>query len=168
MTVPLNRYRFSVEQFVQIEHHEVLGPAGGVELLDGVIYDAKLEQPTLVERVARSLRASFGDVVFVRSPLQLPPHSVLVPDVLVWSQDSALLVIEVAESSLGLDRGIKLPIYAREYVPEVWIVDVRAAVVHVHVDPDGRCYRTVRTLTRDEAFTSTAFDDVRIPVADIF
>jgi hypothetical protein len=118
MTVPLNRYRFSVEQFVQIEELEVLGPAGRVELLDGVIYDAQLDQPGLVERVARSLRASFGDVVFVRSPLQLPPHSVLVPDVLVWSQDSALLAIEVAESSLGLDQGLKLPIYAREYVPE--------------------------------------------------
>jgi hypothetical protein len=28
MTVPLNRYRFSVEQFVQIEELEVLGPPG--------------------------------------------------------------------------------------------------------------------------------------------
>jgi Uma2 family endonuclease len=139
-----------------------------VELLDGVIYDAQLDQPGLVERVARSLRASFGDVVFVRSPLQLPPHSVLVPDVLVWSQDSALLAIEVAESSLGLDQGLKLPIYAREYVPEVWIVDVRAAVVHVHTDPDGRCYRAVRTLTRAEMLVPTAFDNVHIPVADVF
>jgi Uma2 family endonuclease len=168
MTVSLNRYRFSVEQFVRIEQHEVLGPAGNIELLDGLIYDAQPEQPELVDRVARSLAASFGDAVLARSPLQLPPHSALVPDVTVRAQDSALLVIEVADASLALDQGVKLPIYAREYVPEVWIVDVRADVVHVHTDPDGCSYRVVRTLTRDEVVAPAAFDDVRIPVADLF
>lgn len=87
-----------------------------MELLAGVIYDARPDQLELVERVARSLTASFGDVVFARSPLQLPPRSVLVPEVLV---------------------------------------------------PDGRCYRTVRTLARDDLLAPTAFENIRIPVADI-
>jgi Uma2 family endonuclease len=35
-----------------------------------------------------------------------------------------LLVIEVSESSLRYDRDIKVPLYARHGVPEVWVVDL--------------------------------------------
>jgi Uma2 family endonuclease len=35
-----------------------------------------------------------------------------------------LLVIEVADHSLRYDREIKLPLYARHVIPEVWLVDL--------------------------------------------
>ncbi len=37
-----------------------------------------------------------------------------------------LLLVELSETSLAYDRGVKLPLYARFAVPEVWIVDLRA------------------------------------------
>lgn len=35
-----------------------------------------------------------------------------------------LLVIEVADTSLRYDREIKIPLYARHGIPEVWLVDL--------------------------------------------
>ncbi len=43
----------------------------------------------------------------------------------------ALLVVEVAESSLAYDRTVKLPVYARAGIPEYWIVDEVSRCVEV-------------------------------------
>lgn len=80
---------------------------------------------------------------------------------------NGLLAIEVADTSLALDMGPKLSIYAEQYVVEVWIVDLKAGVVGVHTDPDGEAYRTVRTLGRGDELVPTAVKGVRIAVADI-
>jgi Uma2 family endonuclease len=48
-----------------------------------------------------------------------------------------LLVIEVADTSLGHDRHTKLPPYARFQVPEVWIVDIAGRHLDIHREPDG-------------------------------
>jgi Uma2 family endonuclease len=51
-----------------------------------------------------------------------------------------LLVIEVADTTLETDRGVKVPLYARVGVPEAWLVDLTGGVVEVYRDPavDGR------------------------------
>ena len=43
-----------------------------------------------------------------------------------------LLLVEVAKSSLELDRTVKLPIYAKQGIAEVWIVDINADAVEGH------------------------------------
>jgi Uma2 family endonuclease len=43
-----------------------------------------------------------------------------------------LLVVEVSDSTLRYDRDVKLPVYARHGVPEVWIVDLQNGCVHFH------------------------------------
>jgi Uma2 family endonuclease len=47
-----------------------------------------------------------------------------------------LLVIEVADTSLGYDRSEKLPLYARAGMPEVWLVDLTHDVIYVYLKPD--------------------------------
>jgi Uma2 family endonuclease len=47
------------------------------------------------------------------------------------------LVVEVADSSLGRDRGIKKRIYARAGVPVYWIVNLAERIVEVYTDPTG-------------------------------
>ena len=46
------------------------------------------------------------------------------------SPDDVLLIVEVSESSLRHDREVKVPLYARHNIPEVWIVDVTAPRIH--------------------------------------
>ena len=63
------------------------------------------------------------------------------------------LVVEVGDSSLSLDRRLKLPLYASAAIPVVWLVDVARARVQVHTDPlpDERRYSTVTTIASGAA-----------------
>jgi Uma2 family endonuclease len=58
-----------------------------------------------------------------------------------------LLLIEVSETSLAYDRGVKLALYARFRVPEVWIVDLPGAAVEVYREPKEGAYASRGRLT---------------------
>jgi Uma2 family endonuclease len=45
------------------------------------------------------------------------------PDFYTGSGD-VRLIVEVADSTLKYDRDIKIPLYARHGIPEVWLVDI--------------------------------------------
>jgi Uma2 family endonuclease len=78
-----------------------------------------------------------GDTVIVRcqNPLRLDDLNQPEPDVAVLrprddmyttahpGAADALLVVEVADTSLAYDIGVKVPLYARHGIPEVWVVD---------------------------------------------
>jgi Uma2 family endonuclease len=56
----------------------------------------------------------------------------------------ALLVIEVSDTTLRYDRDVKVPLYARHGVPEVWVVDVNGDALLVYGDlRDGKYERHV-------------------------
>jgi len=79
--------------------------------------------------------------------------------------DTALLVIEVAESSLDYDRQTKGPLYAASRVDEYWIVDVVGRAVEVYSSPkDGR-YTKTRRAVAGESLCPGAFPDVTVDVA---
>lgn len=98
------------------------------------------------------------------------------PDVAVvspgpWNREhpsAALLIVEVALSSLRKDRGIKVPLYAASRVAEYWIVDLAKRRVEVYRDSDGREYQTRTAHEIGETLSLVAFPDVRIPIAQIF
>jgi hypothetical protein len=50
---------------------------------------------------------------------------------------------EVADSSLDYGHDVKLPLYARYCIPEVWLVDLVHRCVEVYRDSDGKRYRAV-------------------------
>jgi len=77
------------------------------------------------------------------------------------------LVVEVSDSTLPYDRGVKLPLYARESVPEVWIVEIGPDQLSVHRDPGPTGYREAQVLRRGERIAPSAFPDVDLAVADI-
>jgi Uma2 family endonuclease len=51
----------------------------------------------------------------------------------------------VADNSLRFDRTVKLPLYARSGIVEVWIVDLRRRVVDVFRAPAGDAYGETAT-----------------------
>ena len=66
---------------------------------------------------------------------------------------SAELVVEVAISSLELDRA-KAPIYARAGIPEYWIVRPDARCIEVHSEPSATGYARCREIAAGEAFAT--------------
>lgn len=64
--------------------------------------------------------------------------------------EEILLVIEVADSSLSIDREIKLPLYAAAGIPEYWIINLRDRQIEVHRKPSGKHYLKSQILNPGE------------------
>ncbi len=63
------------------------------------------------------------------------------------SARDVLLLVEVADSTLEFDRDVKVPLYARHGIPEVWLVarEPRALSVYRDPCPESAQYRAVTT-----------------------
>ena len=121
-----------------------------------------------------SLTLALADraIVRVQSPLALGDRSQPEPDIAVvktadYSAEhpaAALVVIEVATSSLRQDRRVKTPLYAAANIPEFWLVDVKARRIEVHRDPRGDGYHTIPTHAESEIISLSAFADVAVRI----
>ena len=85
---------------------------------------------------------------------------------------TAPLVVEVANSSLRLDRRIKAGLYARAGVPEYWIVNLVDGVLEVHRDPQpapdhefGATYRFVERYDRAMSVAPLAAPAAAVPIS---
>jgi len=82
------------------------------------------------------------------------------------------LLIEVADSSLLFDRRTKLPLYAREGVLEVWILNLQDNQLEVYREPkDGEFTERLFLKSNDsinDSVSLLAFPDVKISLSDIF
>ena len=118
--------------------------------------------------------------MWVRNPLALPRHvSEFQPDIALLKPrpdfyrgkrvepDDALLVVEVMDSSVEHDRRVKLPIYTRAGVPEVWLVDVNESTVEMHREPTAAGYPDRRLVDRAGTIAPLAFPDVPLAVPDV-
>lgn len=112
--------------------------------------------------------------VRIQVPLALSDDSEPEPDVAVVPlgnydnehPTTALLVIEVADSSLEKDRG-KAAIYASAGIGEYWIVNLNARTVEVYSSPEGDRYAEVRTARERDTLRPAALSGVEIAVAEI-
>jgi Uma2 family endonuclease len=80
--------------------------------------------------------------------------------------DTAYVVIEVADSSLRKDRGVKCEIYADAGVPEYWVVDLVHATVEVRTEPVDGHHTRMTTFRRGESISLVAFPDVVLATDD--
>jgi Uma2 family endonuclease len=102
----------------------------------------------LIRRLCRYLGDASGWLQ-ARFALEVPPDSAPEPDVSLIAQEpppghhprTALLVVEVAESTHDLDRGVKAALYARAAVPCYWLIDVPGRTVEVRSEPATDGYR---------------------------
>jgi len=80
----------------------------------------------------------------------------------------AYLVIEVADSSLEVDRHEKGHLYAEAGVPEYWVVNLRDRVIEVHTEPLKGEYTRVTPYRSGESARPHAYVDVTIDVSAVF
>jgi len=176
--------RLTSDEFFGLVAKGVLQPDDRVELLEGVVVAMSPQNPphaAALRRADTALRRALGPdtVISVQSPIALGPHSVPEPDVAVLPgresdydrvhPTTALLVIEVADSSLVQDRVTKTRIYAAAAVPETWIINLRDDCVEVFrtPDPSTRTYRITRIAKRGERLDLVGFADARIAVDEL-
>lgn len=78
------------------------------------------------------------------------------------------MIVEVSDSSLAYDTQIKLPLYARHGIPEVWLADLSNQRFLVHRTPTATGYQDVQTLTDLSAVSPLLLPGVTIDLSDLF
>jgi Uma2 family endonuclease len=144
-------HRFTVEEYHRLAEAGCFVNSKRVELLDGWIVDMNPIGPPhsfvvyQADDVLSSL-APTGWAVFSQRPITLAT-SEPEPDVVVARGTPADykrrhpgpadigLVVEVADSSLAVDRTQKIPIYAAAMIPCYWIINLIDRQVEVHSQP---------------------------------
>jgi Uma2 family endonuclease len=110
--------------------------------------------------------------LFISSTTQPQPDVLLVkPGAHYWTQpprpEDVLLLVEVSGTSYSSDRDIKLPLYAGENIPEVWIIDLVRGAVEAYREPSARHYQSLLRLERGATLAPAASPDVTIAVTDV-
>ncbi|MDA0184691.1 Uma2 family endonuclease [Solirubrobacter phytolaccae] len=127
------------------------------ELLHGMLTEKAVKGPDHCELKSRlaewlwnpgSHRVRIEGVIRVADDTSLPEPDIAVverADHLHEHPYGALLVAEVAKTSLKTDTQIKPPLYAEAGIPECWVVDIKAGRVRVFRDPTPDGYATYTT-----------------------
>jgi len=156
----LPRHRLSVDEYYRMADVGLLAPDARVELIDGEIIDMApigSAHAGVVDWMLQRLARAAGDpaIVGVQRPLRLDSRSEPQPDLVLLRPRpdfythghpdgaDAMLVVEVADSTLRYDRDMKMPLYARHGIPEAWLVDLTSRVLHVYRAPQAGAYAQV-------------------------
>ena len=146
-------YRLSVAQYQAMIKAGILTDDDPVELLDGWLVLTMPKNPphrVCTRKVRRALEAILPAAWYADSqePITLP-DSQPEPDVMVaraaLGQDTSrhpgppdvALVVEVADTTLDPDRGMKKRLYAAAAIPPYWILNLVDNVLEVYTDPSG-------------------------------
>ena len=170
MAVSVPRRLFTVDEYYAMAKHGILKPDERVELLDGeIVKMCAIGSPHAwcVKRLVRTF-SPFPDrfTLSIQDPLRLSQLSEPEPDIVLLQPDcpedrhpepqDALLVIEVADSSITIDRRRKRPMYARAGIAEYWIIDLTTDHIEVYRDPRGA--KGSSQTDRRHTFSSPAID----------
>lgn len=147
----------SVSDYYRMAEVNILTENDHVELINGELFDMApigSFHAGLVTRLSRLLIKKLGDmaIVTVQNPLYLAEFSAPEPDIAVLkprtddymqslpTAQDVLLLIEVADTSLQYDRSVKLPLYAKHKIPEVWLIDAKEKRLDIYQQPDNDYY----------------------------
>lgn len=174
-------YRFTREEYHRLAIAGILDEDDRVELLDGeliVMSPIGIRHILTVRRLIKVFSKKLGDACAVdaQNPVELSEHSEPEPDILLIRPehemnparpDNILLLVEVAESSLGFDRGVKLKHYAEAGVPEVWIFNLLEDVIEAHHTPRGSEYSAHRTYRKGDRLAVQALPETTFAVEEL-
>lgn len=183
MVVQRLRRLFTVAEYHRMVEAGILGEDDRVELLEGEIVAMSPIGSRHAAGVAR-LTALFSRIqdrgmVWVQNPIRLGEHSEPQSDVALlrfradfYAQahpglEDVLLVVEVTETQTAYDREVKVPLYARFGILEVWLVDLEAGQIEVYRRPSPQGYQEVQLLRRDQRVIAQAFPDLELAAGDV-
>ena len=188
LTLGVQRRKFSKDEYYRMAE---MGFFNGqrVELIDGEVIlmsPQEASHATAVGLVADTLQSVFSDgfIVRVQQPLDLgeahepEPDVAVVPgkrrDYATSHPKTAVLIVEVALTSVDYDRNVKSSLYAKAGIPEYWLLNLRERRLEVFREPVpmpeqifGFGYKSMRIYLPEETVSPLAKPDAQIKVADM-
>lgn len=153
-----------------------------VELIEGIVHEMA-PQDNLHAAGLRQVRWALekicpdGYQVDVQMPMNLGLDSVPEPDLAIVPRDPlnyvhghpthALLIVEVADSSLRHDQQRKARVYAQAGVQDFWIANLVQDVLEIYREPVKGGYRQKLVLHRGESIAPLARPEVSVAVNDL-
>ncbi len=151
------KHRITVDEYYRMAEVGLLAPDARVELVEGEIIDMAptgTSHGRVVDRLTRLFVRAVEDLAIVRiqGAVLLDRGSMPQPDVAVLAPSAddygtnhpspadIRLIVEVSDSTLRYDRDVKVPLYARHGIPEVWIIDVQNCELKWYRAPQAGSY----------------------------
>ncbi len=178
---PDRRRRFTVDEVLAMLRAGVFEDDRKFELIEGelILMQSKLNSHELYKnRLVRTFYRLLPENVepWVEPTLYLPPYNAPDPDIMLFPRgrsiedlkpEEVFLVVEVADTTLRTDLGLKAQIYARAGLREYWVVDVRGRRIVVHRGPAGEIWSETRVVGAEEPIAPLAFPSVVIRLANL-
>jgi len=177
-------HRFSVKDYYRMAESGVIPPGARVELLDGKVIDMSPIGPLhggLVKGLIRVFtRFPQGRwLLAAQDPVHLEDHSEPQPDLMLLKPsaddyrsrhpkpEDVFLLIEVSDSTLETDQEVKLPVYGRAGITEVWIVNLDQSTLEVYREPQFDGYGSTQFLHAGDRVAPAQFPDAVIEVSEL-
>lgn len=168
----LKRYKFKVKDILKMYQSGVFNPQDKVELLNGEVYKmspigfrhaitVNILNRILGEIILQDENLKNTFIIQIQNPIFIDEFNLPQPDVAVVKSDYIKeknhpkpnyveLIIEVSDSTVEKDRELKLPIYAKAKIKEVWIVNLNNNHIEVYTEPHKKEYLKVNIYPSDK------------------
>ncbi len=184
MAVQLLRRRFTVDEYHKMGQVGILGEDDRLELLEGEIVEMApigSRHQAAVDRLTELFSSSVTGraLVRVQGPVRLDRVSEPQPDIALLRRredfyqsahpgpGDVLLLVEVSDTYIDYVREVKIPLYARHAIAEVWLVGLEAGVVEVYRNPTDQGYQDVSESGRGQGLSPVAFPGLEVAVEEI-
>ncbi|MCP4697654.1 MAG: Uma2 family endonuclease [Gammaproteobacteria bacterium] len=178
------RYPFTIAHYQKMIETGIFDEDEHVELIEGeliVMMPIGPVHSSKIRRLIHLFSQAAGDSAMVdaQDPIVLDDYSEPEPDIALLrprddyyeeanpKADDVLLLVEVADTSLSYDKKIKIPLYARHGVPEVWLINVPDRQVEIYLNPSPKGYRKILLPEKHEHISPALLPDVSVKVSDI-
>ena len=178
------RHKLSVSDYYRMGDAGILHEDDRIELIEGDLIEMSpigSYHAGIVGRLTKVLTIMAGDkaVIWPQNPLRLGTYSEPQPDVMVLKPRpddyidalpepaDVIVLIEVADSSIDYDRKTKLPLYARNGVKEVWLVDLNARQLERYTQPHETGYGHCETLDKTGTISPAGLPNMVIDLSRI-
>jgi Uma2 family endonuclease len=179
----LPRLRWTREQYHELARMGFIEEGTRFELVEGEIVERMtVNQPHVISchRSNRALSAVFGqEVVVSQAPVAVNLHNEPEPDVYVLRRsveefsveppmsDDILLIVEVSDTTLRKDLGVKAALYARAGIPDYWVLNLNDRILVVHRQPGSEGYESITMIGEDGSVSPPAAPQATVTVADL-
>lgn len=179
MSLQVAKHFFTVEEFERMGEAGIFSEDARLELIEGEIVEMSpigSRHAACVNFLNRFLNRAVGDIAIVstQNPIQLDDFTEPQPDVALLrvrddfyrnshpKPSDVLLIVEVADTTIDYDRLVKLPLYAKAGIPEVWIINLPAERIEVYARPSGEAYQTTKQVERGDDVESQTIASLKV------
>lgn len=185
---PMKPHRWTIAEYRELDKTGVFSDVKTI-LLDGEIF--VMPMPSLLHDITLScaeefLRRAFPSGVYIRNQMAFDigtkndpgPDLAVVPgairDYSKNAPTAAVMIVEVAVTSLVSDTTTKAELYAVAGVPDYWVLDATNRQLHIYRDPvaqpagrGANAYRSRQSFGPDDTVSPLAMPTVSVKVADL-